>query len=174
MPRAPLARAALLCTSLTLSGVAHASPPPRDAAKALLTEVEKTPAAQSAARDALAEGRRALVRAERARLAGDHGHAAALEALALEWAQAAKELARAAAAEARASLLEKQLGELTSRLEQARTLLEQTNARRNRAEAQLRELDTARAAAPPPAAETAPVKPAKATKKKAADPGSSE
>jgi hypothetical protein len=53
-------------------------------------------------------------------------------------------------------------------------LLEQPTARRNRAEAQLRELDAARAAAPPPTAETAPAKPAKAPKKKAADAGSSE
>lgn len=144
--------------SALLLGAAPATalgaPPAREAAKALLAEVEKGPAAKDAARDALAEAHRALTRADRARLAGDQRHGAALEALALEWAEAARDLSRRAAAEERAFTLEKTLGETSASLEKARTLIEQTNARRNRAEVQLRELDAARAAAPPPAAES--------------------
>ena len=129
-----------------------------------MAEVEKGPAAKDAARDALAEAQRALTRADRARLAGDQRHGAALETLALEWAEAARDLARRAAAEARAFALEKDEGEASASLEKARTLIEQTNARRNRAEVQLRELDTARAAAPKPAPESPPPKPGKGEK----------
>jgi hypothetical protein len=155
---------------------AFGAPPARDAAKTLLTEVEKGPAAKDAARDALAEAHRALTRADRARLAGDQRHGAALEALALEWAEAARDLARRAAAEQRAFTLEKELGEASAALEKARTLIEQTNARRNRAEVQLRELDATRAAAPPPAAEGEAKKPAKNPKqpKTPTDKGASE
>jgi hypothetical protein len=144
---------------------AFGAPPARETAQALLAEVEKGPAAKDAARDALAEGHRALTRADRARLAGDQRHGAALEALALEWAEAARDLSRRAAAEARAFALEKDAAEASASLEKARTLVEQTNARRNRAEVQLRELDAARSAAPPPAPESTATKPAKNEKK---------
>jgi len=159
----PRLSALILCAA----PAALAAPPARETATALIAEVEKGPAKKDAARDALAEAHRALARADRARLAGDQRHGAALEALALEWAEAARDLARRAAAEERAFALEKELGETTGSLEKARTLIEQTNARRNRAEVQLRELDTARAAAPKPAPEAAPpAKPAKGEKKK--------
>jgi hypothetical protein len=123
---------------------ASAAPPARDSAQALLSEVEKGPAAKDAARDAIAEARRALTRADRARLAGDQRHGAALEALALEWAETARDLTRAATAEERAATAEKKLGDATAALERAHTLVEQTNARRNRAEAQLHELEATR------------------------------
>jgi len=159
--------ALFIALSVGAPGVASAAPSPRDSAKALIAEVEKTPAAKGAARDALAEAARALVRADRARLAGDERHGAALEALAYEWAQAAKDLERAAAAEARATALEKELGEASAKLEQAHTLIEQTNARRNRAEAQLKDLDAERAA-PHPAPDAQSSKAPKAPKKRAA------
>jgi hypothetical protein len=155
-------------------GVALAAPPPRQAAQALIAELEKGPAAKEAARDALAEARRALTRADRARLAGDQRHGTALEALALEWAEAARDLARGAAAEQRAAKAEKDLGEASAALERARTLIEQTNARRNRAEAQLRELDAARATAPKPSAEPAATKPPGKAVKRTLEKGGSE
>jgi hypothetical protein len=158
----PRLSALILCAA----PAALAAPPARESAKALIAEVEKGPAKKDAARDALAEAHRALTRADRARLAGDQRHGAALEALALEWAEAARDLARRAAAEERAFALEKELGEATVALDKARTLIEQTNARRNRAEVQLRELDAARAATPKPAPDAPPPKPAKAEKKK--------
>jgi hypothetical protein len=156
----------LLCVALAWSAPASAKPRPRDQARALVAQLEKTPAAQGAARDALAEARRALLRAERARLAGDHRHGALLEDLALEWAEAARDLSRSADAAARAAGLEQKLGETEAKLESARTLIEQTNARRARAEAQLKDLE---AAVPPPSV-TKPGTAAPATKPKAGGP----
>jgi hypothetical protein len=151
----------LLSVALVWSAPASAKPRPRDQARTLITELEKTPAAKGAARDVLAEARRALVRAERARLAGDHRHGALLEDLALEWAEAARDLARGADAAARAAALEQKLGETEAKLESARTLIEQTNGRRARAEAQLKELEATIPAAgvAKPGAPTAPTKP---------------
>jgi hypothetical protein len=150
-------------------GSAAAAPRPRDEARALIAEIDKTPAARGAARDALSEARRSLERAERARLAGDHHHGAKLEDLALEWAKAAKDLSRAAEAATRASELEKKQRETEAKLERAHTLVEQTHARRARAEAQLKELEAAQAA--PPAASALPQKP-KAQAPKSATPAS--
>jgi hypothetical protein len=170
LPRPRLAALLLLAAPRAL----WAAPPARATAQALIAEVEKGPAGKDAARDALAEARRALTRADRARLAGDQRHGAALETLALEWAEAARDLARAAAAEQRAASVEKQLGDASAALEKARTLIEQTNARRNRAEVQLKELDAARAAAPKAASDTAPAKSPAKVHKPAAEKGGSE
>lgn len=156
----------LVSVALAWSVPASAKPRPRDQARTLVAEIEKTPAAKSAAKDALAEAQRALVRAERARLAGDHRHGALLEDLALEWAEAARDLSRGADAAARAASLEQKLGDTEAKLESARTLIEQTNGRRARAEAQLKELEATIAppgvtkpATPPPAAKPKPEAP---------------
>jgi len=160
-PRAPWLPVVL--TAFSSLSPAYAAPKPRDAAQAVVAELDRQKATGAGVPEALAEVRRSLVRADRARLAGDHRHGAELEELALEWAEAARARARLAAAAAQANALERKVIDSDATLERARALIEQTIAQRARSEAELAELERQRSQpAPPPAPARKPGAKAKA------------
>jgi hypothetical protein len=85
----------------------------------------------------LAKAKMALQRAYGARVAGDVLHANQLEALALEWTETALVLIRANAAERAAQTNAKQADDAANKLERLRALLAETQARKERATAEL-------------------------------------
>jgi hypothetical protein len=130
----------------------------------------------------LAKAKMALQRAHGARMAGDPLHTRQLEGLALEWTETAAVLVRATAAEKAAQEAARRADEAAARLERIRALLAETQARKERAAAELERVqqeskDGARGAAAaeaqrleagkkPVSPQAAPPPPAPAPKKK--------
>jgi gas vesicle protein len=85
----------------------------------------------------LAKAKTALQRAYGARTAGDALHAHQLEGLALEWTETCAALVRATAAERASQASAKQADDVANQLERLRALLAETQARKERALAEL-------------------------------------
>lgn len=128
--------------------------PPGNGATAekLLVEIEARAARDAGTAKVVAaaveNAKKSLERAHGARAATDTAHAAMLDGLALEWAETARDLERAAAAEQSALVAAKAAADATTQADRARSLLEETQARRQRAQAELEkaELDAKQAA----------------------------
>lgn len=145
------ASSALCCRSLaalTLLAAAAVSPaafgadaPRPNAQQVLATLPADGPHAQALTRLRRLV-RQSLWRAEQARAAGNVRVAQQLDALARDYALAARELDRALSAETQAAKLQRQAADSASRLERTRALIEELVARRARARAELRQLQS--------------------------------
>jgi hypothetical protein len=120
--------------------------PPGDGQKAqaavadLEAKGQKDPELAKVLAGPLAKAKTALQRAYGARTSGDELHARQLEGLALEWTATAETLVRASAAERAAQASAKQADDATNQLERLRALLAETQARKERALAELERL----------------------------------
>jgi hypothetical protein len=156
--------------------------PPGDGAtaEALLKEIEARAARDAGTAKVVAaaveNAKKSLERAHGARVSGDGLHARLLDGLALEWAETARDLERAAAAEQSSLVAAKAAADATTQADRARSLLEETQARRQRAAAELdkAEADAKEAAKAAAAAEQDRIEAAKKGGKAASSKGAAK
>jgi hypothetical protein len=121
--------------------------PPGDGAKAeqLIKQIEARtagdPKAAAVVAAPIATAKKSIERAHGALAASDPPHARMLWGLALSWAETARDLERASAAEQVAATTAKSANDAATKVERARALLEETQARRERAAAELAKLE---------------------------------
>ena len=135
----PLEPAAFLLSLLWLAPAAAAPAVP--GTPQLLSDLDRDTEHRAALAGPIDKAKQALARARAMDQAGDVRHGAALRAVAREWVDCARDVVRTSQTEARAEKAEKTLDDLETKRARGRALLEETIARRGRAQALLDQLE---------------------------------